>query len=89
MAKRFTEEDCERIIQKTKDQFGDLVPEGGGITPEKAEQITVLTRILVDLDPNAAAGMLATMLLGSYGKAAPLLARRLVEVYPRSWTDGS
>jgi hypothetical protein len=80
---RPTQQQCDRISASAREKFGDVWPEGEGLTPEKAEHIEVLTKILIELEESAARGALAAALLEIYGKAAPVIARRMVEVYPR------
>jgi hypothetical protein len=70
------------VQRQAAEAFGDLVPTGPMPTVEQVEQVQALARILVQADPMMLAGSLAACLLSTYGKAAPVIARRMVEWKP-------
>jgi hypothetical protein len=84
---KLTQADCDHVNELTAAKFGDLVPEGRPLTPEMYEQLLALAGLLEKMSPRALAGACAGMLLEQYGKAAPLVARRMVEVFGEMAAD--
>jgi hypothetical protein len=76
---KLTQDDCDRLTAEAEAAFGDLVPGGSPLTVEVADQLGVLCRILCNAPHHVIVGAFAGVLLTLHGKAAPLLARRLVE----------
>lgn len=76
-----TQDDCDALNARVAEKFGDLMPDGKQLTPEMGRQLLPLVQILSQVSHGALAGALAASMLDTYGKAAPLIARRMVEVY--------
>ena len=79
--KRVTNEDASRMQEMAAEAFGDLVPVGEPPTPEQIEHVQAVARILLRARKDVLAGAVAASLVASYGKGAPVLARRLIEAF--------
>lgn len=78
-----TADELERIVAKAREDFADLLPTDAGpsLTVEQARNVTIVAGILIRAPRAVLCGALAASFVQAFGKAAPVIARRLVEVH--------